>query len=89
MHRHTFRQDLLISLCCSAVVALVLACNSTNTPRIASANSLASRLTLGTFSHLIPASKNAPLFAAMFQTAQSASDVPESFQFTCLFSSEQ
>lgn len=88
MPRQTFKQEFLISLCCSLAVVVVLACNSTNTTY--SAKSLASNLALGAFSHIVPASNNAPLFASMFQTtSQTASDVPESFQFTCMFLSEQ
>lgn len=88
MPRHSFKQNLLISLCCTAVVAVVLACNGTKTTQIinaSTAKSLASKLAVGTFSHIVPASNNAPLFASMFQTTQTASDVPESFQYTCRF----
>jgi len=86
MPRHTLKQGFLISVCCSLVVALVLGCNVSKTRN---AKNLASKLAVGTFSHVIPASPshNAPLFALMiFQTgAQTGIDVPESFQFTCKF----
>lgn len=85
MPRQTFKQELVISLCCSAVVALVMACNSSMKSTHVRGENLASKLTVGTFRHIIPANNNAPLFAALFQTAPSASDVPESFQFTCKF----
>jgi hypothetical protein len=87
MPRHTFKQEFLISICCSLVVALVLACNGTKATRViaSSTKNLASKLAVGTFSHIIPASNNAPLFASMFQTSQTPSQVPESFQYTCAF----
>ena len=88
MPRHTLKQGFLISL---LVLALAWGCNGSKTTRVTdeSTKSLASKLAVGTFSHVIPASpnNNAPLFALMmFQTgAQTRSDVPESFQFTCRF----
>lgn len=89
MPRHTFNRELLMSLCCTAVVAVILACNGTKTTHMvgaSSAKSLASKLAVGTFSHIVPASSNPQLFASMFQTgAQTGSDVPESFQSTCSF----
>lgn len=90
MPRHTLKQEFLISLCCSLVLAFVLGCNGSKTTRVIGENSkdLFSKLAVGTFSHVIPASPshNSPLFALMFQTgAQTGSDVPESFQFTCRF----
>lgn len=89
MSRYTFKQHLLTSLCCSVAFAFILACTGKavlRTPILGTkAATISSTWALGTFRHLIPASDNAPVLASFFQSSGTASDVPESFQFTCNF----
>jgi hypothetical protein len=93
MKKQTFKQQLLTSVVCSAVLGLIVACGGSGHSNliIQSGEALVSHLfhnsQAGLHSHIVPTSTaNQPIVAAFFQTAAPVqSDTPESFEVTCDF----
>jgi hypothetical protein len=92
MKKQTFKQQLLTSVICSAILGLIIACGGSGRSNlITQTGELVPHLfhnsQAGSHSHIVPTSTaNAPIMAAFFQTAAPApSDTPESFEVTCDF----
>jgi hypothetical protein len=87
----TFKQHLVTSAVCTAIIGIIIACGGGRNVTIGGPPSITNPLAhlfsnsqLGYHSHVVPGSSSAsPVLATMFFFA--ASDIPESFQVACTF----
>ena len=94
MKKLTFKQHLTTSIICTAIFALVLSCSggSGRGPIITvgppqALPRLFSQSKPGVHNHVAPSTTTTPVLASMFFFAASPSDIPESLDVTCTFTS--